>query len=177
MNGQNFEPGRSKIIHIDTTITTNIYIAEAFISYFTSVAVMISSEVSNTDIDFRDFLQDYNLIDTFFLPPLTPCEIKEITLELKLSGGGHLEVLASRFKIIIDLIPVPLSNDFNMCIEMSYFLDLFKIARVVPINKSNYPILLNNYRNFSLLSAFSKIFEKRLCKRINSYLTIKKILC
>ena len=47
---------------------------------FTSVAINISSELPHTDIDFKDFLQDYNITDTFFLPHLTPSAIKEITL-------------------------------------------------------------------------------------------------
>ena len=60
---------------------------------------------------------------------------------------------------------------------MSSFPDLFKITRVVPMFKSNDPLLLNNYRPLSLLSVFSKIFEKHLCEHISKYLTHKKILC
>ena len=74
-----------------------------------------------------------------FLLPLTPSEIKEITLGLKLTGGGHLEIPTKMFKIIIDLFSVPLSHIFNKCIEMCYFPDLSKNARIVPIFKSNEP--------------------------------------
>ena len=80
------------------------------------------------------------------------------------------------FKIILDLISVPLSNIFNKCIEMSYFPDLVKTARIVSIFKSNDPLLPNKYRPMSLLSVFSKLFEKYLCKQIskkerNSYVS------
>ena len=78
-----------------------------------SVHRYISSEIPHTDIDFRDSLQDYNFTDTFFLPPLTPGEIKEITLGLKLTGGGHLEIPAKMFKIIFELISLTLSSIFN----------------------------------------------------------------
>ena len=60
---------------------------------------------------------------------------------------------------------------------MSYLLDLFKIARVAPFYKFNDSLILNNYRPISLLSVFSKIFEKYLCKHIINYLTHKNILC
>ena len=177
LNRKSFKQGCTKILHNDTPITNKIDIAEAFNNYFTSIAVKISREIPHTDIDFRDFLQDYSFNDSFFLPPMTPSDIKEITLGLKLTGGGHLEIPAKMFKIIIDLISEPLSSIFNKCIEISYFPDIFKIARVVPIFKSNDPLLLNNYRPISLLSVFSKIFEKHLCKHISNYLMHKKILC
>ena len=137
----------------------------------------MSSEIAHTDIDFRDFLQEYNFSDTFFLAPLTPSKIKEITLGLKLARGYHLEFPAKIIEIIIDSIPPLLSNTFNKCIEISYFPALFKITRVVPIFISNDPLLLKNYQPIYLLSVFSKIFEKNLCKHISNYLAHKKILC
>ena len=177
LNRQNSKQGCTKIIQNNTTLTDKNEIAEAFNNYFTNVAVKISSDLPRTDVDYRDFLCDFNFSDTFFLPPLTPNAIKEITLGLKLTGGGHLEIPAKMFKIVLDLIAVPLCDIFNKCIEISYFPDLFKIARVVPIFKCNDPLLLNNYRPISLLSVFSKIFEKHLCKHMSNYLTQKKILC
>ena len=90
MNRQNFKPGCTKILQNDTTITNNNDIAEAFNKYFTSVGVNIPSGIPHADIGFRESLQNYNFTDTFFLPPLTPSEVKENTLELKLPSGGHL---------------------------------------------------------------------------------------
>ena len=113
LNRQNSKPGCTKLLRNDTTITNINDIAEAFNNYLTNVAVNISSEIPHNDIDFRDFLQYYNFTDTFFLPPLTPSENKEITLGLKLTCGGHQEIPANMFKIIIDLNSVPLSKIFN----------------------------------------------------------------
>ena len=59
----------------NTNITNKNDFADAFNNYFTSVAMNNSSEISHIDIDFRDFLLDYNLTDTFFLPHLPPSEI------------------------------------------------------------------------------------------------------
>ena len=94
LNRQHFESGCTKILHDDITITNKKYIAEAFNNYFSSVAVKISSEIPHTDIEFSDFLQDYNITDTYLLPLLTPSKIKEITLGLKLVDGVHLEIPA-----------------------------------------------------------------------------------
>ena len=133
---------RIRILYNDTTITIINDIAEAFNNYFTSVAVNISSEIPHTDIDFRDFLQDYNFTDMFFLPLLTPSEIKEITLGLKWTGGGHLKIPAKMFENVIVLISVPWSNIFNKDMEMSYFPDLIKITRVAYIFESNDPLVI-----------------------------------
>ena len=69
--------------------------------------------MSHTDIDVRDFVQDDNFTDMFFLPPLTPSNIKEVTL----TGCGHPEITFKKLKTIIEKISGPLSNIFNECKE------------------------------------------------------------
>ena len=101
LSRQNLKPGCTKILHKYTSTTNKN-------NYFPSVALNNSSEIPHTDVDFRSFLQDYNLTDTSILPPLIPSEIKEITLGLKSTGGGHLEIPIKIFKMNNDLISVPL---------------------------------------------------------------------
>ena len=51
-----------------------------------------------------------------------------------------------------------------------------KIAKVCPIYKSGDKSDLSNYRPISILSCFSKIFEKIIANRLNSYIDKEKIL-
>ena len=44
-----------------------------------------------------------------------------------------------------------------------------KIANVIPLNKTDDPMRFNNYRPVSLLSIFSKIFERAMCKRLTYF--------
>ena len=61
MNRQKFKSDCTKLFHNDPTFSKKKkIIAETFISYLTGVAVKISSEKHPTNIDSRDFLQDYN---------------------------------------------------------------------------------------------------------------------
>ena len=50
-----------------------------------------------------------------------------------------------------------------------------KIAKVVPIFKSNQS-LLKNYRPISLLSAFSKVLERAMYNQLMTFLTTNNIL-
>ena len=59
----------------------------------------------------------------------------------------------------------------NLCIVNGEFLNDMKIAEVVPIYKRGDPFLFSNYRPISLLSNFSRIFEKVIFDRIYSFLT------
>ena len=51
-----------------------------------------------------------------------------------------------------------------------------KVAEVIPIFKQSNKMNCSNYRPISLLSSFSKIFEKIVYKRVYSYLLKSKLL-
>lgn len=73
------------------------------------------------------------------------------------------------------IVPV-LVYIFNLCFSVGIFPDIFKTAVVLPIHKSGDKDSVTNYRPISLLSIFSKIFEKVINNRLTSYLTKFKIL-
>ena len=57
------------------------------------------------------------------------------------------------------------------------FPDKLKIAKVVPVFKSEDKTLLNNYRPISILPVFSKIFERLMYNRLLKHLDNNNILC
>ena len=56
------------------------------------------------------------------------------------------------------------------------FPNILKIAEVIPIYKSGDKQIVNNYRPISLLSSFSKIYEKLIFNRFFMFLDKKSIL-
>ena len=58
----------------------------------------------------------------------------------------------------------------NLSFEVGIFPDIFKLAKVTPLHKKECKLNFQNYRPISLLSVFSKIFEKVIYTRIYSYL-------
>ena len=64
-----------------------------------------------------------------------------------------------------------LSRLVNLCFEVGVFPDILKTAKITPLHKKDSKLDVINYRPISLLSVFSKIYEKMIYIRIYSYLT------
>ena len=65
---------------------------------------------------------------------------------------------------------------FNYAFTLGIFPFCLKIARVIPVFKSGEKIDLNNYQPISILSTFSKILEKLIYDRTQSFLDKHSIL-
>ena len=114
---------------------------------------------------------------SLFLYPSTPQEVCDVIDQLKDKKANRSVDCDTKFikygKIVIASF---LSQLYNSCQLQGVFPDIFKIAEVVPVFKKDDPTLATNYRPISLLSQFSKIFEKMLYSRIYSYLVRFKLL-
>src|SRR6188768_3865486 len=71
----------------------------------------------------------------------------------------------------VELLADPLCYIYNLSINAGIFPDKLKIAKVIPIFKKGDKSEISNYRPISLLSVFSKVFEKIVAKRIISFLS------
>ena len=114
---------------------------------------------------------------SFFLSPTVPIEVEKIIDDLnikKSTGPNGIPVFI--LKIFKQFFAFWLSKLINVCFEIGTFPDILKIAKVIPLHKKESTLNHLNYRPISLLSVFSKIYEKLLYIRIYSYLTKKKLL-
>ena len=73
-------------------------------------------------------------------------------------------------KQLNDIIASPLAELINESFQSGIFPDIFKIAKVIPIFKSESRVLCNNYRPISLLSNISKLIEKLMHRQVYSFL-------
>ena len=77
----------------------------------------------------------------------------------------------------MNIIAPLLAKLYNQCIFEGTFLSILKIAQIVPIYKNGSKKKKKcNYRPISLLSPFSKIFEKCIYEQLYSYLIKYNIL-
>jgi hypothetical protein len=74
-------------------------------------------------------------------------------------------------KIAAKVISPILARIFNLCVSQSIFPSDLKIACVIPIHKSGDKTNCGNYRPISILSPFSKIFEKCILTQLNLFFT------
>ena len=66
-------------------------------------------------------------------------------------------------------ISKPVTLILNQCLTTGIFPDKLKIAKVVPIYKSDDENIFNNYRPISILPALSKVFEKIVFNQTYAY--------
>lgn len=109
--------------------------------------------------------------NSFFLRPVDQNEIKCIIQNLKNKRScGYDKVTVSLVKCCSDIFAVLLEKIINLSFAKGRFPKLLKKSVVIPIPKKSGEIKLDNLRPISLLSVFSKIFEKAMKSRLLSYL-------
>ena len=142
-------------------------IATKFNNFFANIVPSLASEVPSTQFFHNDFLVGH-FADCFFLNPTSPDEVVSILHSLKNSKCEGVDGLSmSPIKETIDLLDVPLSHICNLSFEHGVFHDKLKIAKTLPVFKSDDPSLFSNYRPISILSCISKVFEKPQAIRIS----------
>ena len=105
-----------------------------------------------------------------FLSPTTATKIFHQINSLKNSKScGHDEESSYFLKVAANIL-ASLSYFFNTCFTLGIFPGCLKIAKVIPVFKSGSKTDTTNYRPISILSPFSKIFEKQIHSRTTAFL-------
>ena len=91
-------------------------------------------------------------------------------LHLCKNSGGPDEISAKFVILDADILATPLKILFNYSFEFEIFPDCFKTAKVIPIYKQGDKTEMGNYRPTCILSTFSKILEKLIYNRTQSFL-------
>ena len=108
---------------------------------------------------------------SFFLTATGPDEIAKIIERLDVfKSAGPFGIPTFLLKSFKDFFSIWLSELINLCFETGEFPTLIKMAKVTPIHKKESKLVHLNYRPISLLSVFSKIYEKCIYSRIYHYL-------
>ena len=97
-------------------------------------------------------------------------------MSMKNSSAGWDDFPALVAKQSIDSYIEPLTCLINRSFKDGIFPSELKLARVVPIFKCSDSTALSNYRPISILSFFSKIFEKLLYNGLLNFLDANDII-
>ena len=126
----------SSLIQDGKTITDQKNIAKHFNNFFTSIGKKLQKNIPPTKKHFSSFLKNPNNL-TFFITPTTIQVVNDLISDQKaIKIIGHSSVPTKIMKQLNVIIASPLAELINKSFQSSIFLDIFKIAKVIPIFKS-----------------------------------------
>lgn len=165
-----------KILNIDDNPKE---VSNVFNNYFTDVGKNLAKNFNKTHNLVLNKSNDNILcsFDKIFLEKIDVSELRIIIQNFKDdTSAGYDNITVKIFKSISELIITPLVYIFNLSLENSIFPDKFKFAIIKPLFKSGDRKTISNYRPISMLTNFSKIFEKIIKTRLLSYLEKNNLL-
>jgi hypothetical protein len=150
-------------------------ISNTFNEYFANIGPSLARKIVKVDGDIDRYINKVR--DSMALLPTDESEVCSI---IKLLSGnkacGHDEVSACVLKSVYMSIAKPLTHIFNLSFNIGEFPTRLKLAKVVPIFKSEDKLLVSNYRPISVLSVFSKVLERLMYNRMLLFIEKHAIL-
>ncbi|XP_055590354.1 uncharacterized protein LOC129742479 [Uranotaenia lowii] len=175
MIGKNSKPDELTLNLYGKSVDSPLPVANAFNEFFTAIGQHLASQHHSTgNID--EFGTIKRIRNSIFLRPSTVREVITIISSLdpsKASGVDSFPVSALRTHHAV-LAPI-LTSAFNDSVSMGKYPECLKLAVVHPVFKSGDPKALYSYRPISVLSAFSKVFEKLIATRLLEFLDARRI--
>jgi hypothetical protein len=152
-------------------------IADGFCRYFSNIGKVCAESIPESKHTPSYYMKGTTNPHSCFLYPTDYVEILKImqTFKPKKSTGDD-GISMSLLKHISEECCLPLAMIINKSLEQGTVPDHMKLAKVVPIYKAKNKELLTNYRPISLLPNISKILEKVVYGRLNSFLSKHDIL-
>ena len=163
------------IIVNNNVIRKPIEISETFNNFFANISTDLEKQLPNIDSDPIDYLKDRNPT-SMQIPYASICDVSSIIKSLKNKKCRIDDFSPGILKKICHLIVTPITMLFNQSIQQGKFPQKLKHAKVIPLYKKGAKTDVNNYRPISLLSIFSKIFEKVMKKKLIKFIDSNKIL-
>ena len=151
-------------------------IAQELNNYFVNVGSTLVSKLPKSNCIYTDFL-NVPIQNSFYCDSISISEILSEINHLKKKKSTGPDVF--NFTIVSDIaqqIVLPLQFIYNLSLETGIFPDKLKVAKIIPIYKKDDPNKPSNYRPISLLSIFSKLFEKILCRRLMQFWNRNNVL-
>ena len=152
----------------NVTYTDAHDISNAFNNYFADIASKLASSYKTAN---NNILLPSSVPYSLFLKPITEQEISIQRGALNQNKSTPINGIPIKFiKLTAGVITPILTSLYNKCLLEGIFPNILKTAHITPVYKKGSKNSCSNYRPISLLSSFSKIFEKCIHTRLYSYL-------
>lgn len=174
----NIKNDAPKEILIDgTSVTDPIVMANKFNEYFVNIGKNLAGKIPNCEGNIGKYVLENLNASSMMIEPTDPNEIINIIKGFSNNkAAGYDDVLTRIIKTVSYSLATPLVSLFNLSFETGIFPDQLKIAKVIPLFKSDDKRMINNYRPISILPVFSKIIEKLMHRRLKNFLDKNNVL-
>ena len=149
---------------------------EKLCEYFANIGTIMSKNLPfSKGASFK--IHHSSCVQSFMLEKILSEDVNDCIDKLKSYTAPGLDQISPKFVKLSKCVLAPLlARLFNRCIELETFPNDFKVASVIPIPKKISPTSLDEFRPISLLSVFSKLFEKILESKMTKFITKNCIL-
>ena len=154
-------------------------IANTFNDFYINVGPKLANDidVTNVNIDIDTHLKDVNVCQSMYIKPTNEHEITQIINSFKNKSSEDINGISMKLiKQVKDLIVKPLTHICNVSLQKGEFPNKMKVAKVLPLYKSNDEHNVSNYRPVSILPQFSKILENFFEKRLREFVKDNNLL-
>ena len=145
------------------TISDSLTIAKEFNKFFISIGPELASNIS-CSVNPLSYIINVN--NSIVVPFVVQNEIRCIISDMKNSSPGWDEIPPQYAKLFVNFYIEPLTYIINLSLMEGVFPSELKVAKVIPVFKGGDSSILSNYRPISVLTLFSKIFEKVVYKSV-----------
>ena len=160
----------TSILNNNKSIDNPKDIANIFNNFFANVGKTAEKAIPRGSHSPSFYLRG-NYSGSIFLSPVTSHEIWTFIGKMDASkSSGPYCVPVTILKTIRDYISEPLAFLVNDSFASGNFPEKLTLARITPVFKKGSRFDKDNYRPISVLSNFSKLFEKAMYHRLFSYL-------
>ena len=148
-------------------------IANCFNDFFVSIGPTLAKDIQST-INPMSYID--NTINSIVILNVSPEEVRKVISSLKHSSPGWDQMPAFILKKCVNNYIKPLTHIINSSLKEGIFPNELKLARVVPIFKSGDSTKITNYRPISVLTFFSKIFERIVYNYITAFMNEHNVI-
>ena len=147
--------------------------SDGFNKFFSNVAENIFTGLQQTDKNYLQYIQNFNLniSDSIFLSPVTEMKMASIINSLKNTDSTdiHIWSLNKYVQRQLKASSKTYSAHYKFNFETEIFPDKLKIAKIIPLFKSGDALNIENYRLIALFSILAKIIEIVIALNITKF--------
>ena len=160
-----------------SSVSNPSVIANEFNKYFTSIGPELADKIPTPPgNNFRKHLMKIHCHSKFTFQQCTLESTIKVIHSLKSKSSAGLDGISSKLlKRVCSIIAPALNLVINQSLFTGIFPDILKIAKVLPLFKKGDDTVFGNYRPISLLSTFSKVFEKTVFNQVYDYFQINRL--